>query len=108
MSVDEADEVYKKDKSSIDENLLSKFEHSIRACRNGVSRVHLLDGRIDEALLSEIFSNEGIGTMIYANEYQAVRRALKKDVRAIRNLIRESVEQEEIIKRTRHDIVSQL
>src|SRR5476651_1361976 len=92
MSVAEAEELYKKHKSQIAENLLSKFEHGIRACRNGVSRVHLLDGRVDEALLSEIFSNEGVGTMIYANEYQAVRRALKKDIRAIQNLIRESVE----------------
>ena len=63
--------------------------------------MHVLDGRVDEALLTEIFSSEGIGTMIYANEYQAVRRALKKDVQAIRNLIKESVEQEEIIKRSR-------
>ncbi len=108
MSVEEAEELFKKHKSDIAENLLSKFEHSIRACRNGVSRVHLLDGRVDEALLSEIFSNEGVGTMIYANEYQAVRAALKKDVRAIRNLIRESVEQEEIVKRTRQDIVSHI
>ncbi len=108
MSVDEAEELFKKHKSSIDEHLLSKFEHGIRACRNGVSRVHLLDGRVDEALLSEIFSNEGIGSMIYANEYQAVRRALKKDVRSIRNLTRESVEQEELVKRTRQDIVSNL
>jgi amino-acid N-acetyltransferase len=37
-----------------------------------------------------------------------VRRALKKDVRAIRHLIRESVEQEEIIKRSRTDILAQL
>ncbi len=108
LSVAEAEDILKKHKSEIDENLLSKFEHSIRACRNGVSRVHLLDGRVDEALLSEIFSNEGVGTMIYANEYQAVRRALKKDVRAIRNLIQESVEQEEILKRTRQDILSQI
>ncbi len=108
MSVAEAEEIYKKHKAEIPEILASKFEHCLRACKNGVSRVHLLDGRVDEALLSELFSNEGVGTMIYANEYQAVRRALKKDVRAIRNLIRESVEQEEIIKRTRHDIVSQL
>jgi len=108
MSVDEADELFKKHKSSIDEHLLSKFEHSIRACRNGVSRVHLLDGRVDEALLSEIFSSEGVGSMIYANEYQAVRRAMKKDVRAIRNLTRESVEQEELVKRSRQDIISLL
>lgn len=108
ISVTEAEEFFKKHKGDMAENMASKFEHSIRACRNGVNRVHVIDGRIDEALLTEIFSNEGIGTMIYANEYQAVRRALKKDVRAIRNLIRESVEQEEIVKRSRMDIVSQL
>ena len=84
------------------------IEHSIRACRAGVSRVHIIDGSVDEALLTEVFSNEGIGTMIYVNEYQAVRRALKKDVRAIRNLIRESVQQEEIVNRTRQNILSHI
>ncbi len=83
ISVSEAEEFFKKHKADISEQMASKFEHSIRACRNGVSRVHVIDGRIDEALLTEIFSNEGVGTMIYANEYQAVRRAMKKDVRSI-------------------------
>ena len=41
-------------------------------------------------------------------ELVSVRRALKKDVSSIRNLIRESVEQEEIVKRTRADIIAQL
>lgn len=108
ISVAEAEDFFKKHKADIPENLVSKFQHSIRACQHGVSRVHVLDGRVDEALLTEIFSNEGVGTMIYANEYQAVRRAMKKDVRAIRNLIRESVEQEELVKRTRLDILSQI
>jgi amino-acid N-acetyltransferase len=108
ISVTEAEEFYKKHKADIPEHSLSKFEHSIRACRNGVNRVHVIDGRVDEALLTEMFSNEGIGTMIYANEYQAVRRALKKDVRVIHNLIRESVEQEELIKRTRPGILAQI
>jgi len=108
VSVSEAEEYFKKHKADIPENMVSKFEHCIRACQHGVNRVHVIDGRIDEALLAELFSNEGIGTMIYANEYQAVRRAMKKDVRAIRNLIRESVEQEEIVKRSRADIISQL
>jgi amino-acid N-acetyltransferase len=108
ISVSEAEEFFKKHRADIPENMVSKFEHCIRACQHGVNRVHVIDGRIDEALLAEVFSNEGIGTMIYANEYQAVRRAMKKDVRAIRNLIRESVEQEEIVKRSRADILSQL
>jgi amino-acid N-acetyltransferase len=108
ISVSEAEEFFKKHKSEIPPHLVSKMDHSIRACRNGVSRVHVIDGRVDEALLTEIFSTEGIGTMIYANEYQAVRRAMKKDVQAIRNLIKESVEQEEILKRSRQDILQHL
>ena len=108
ISVTEADDFFKKHRAEIPAHLVSKLEHSIRACRSGVSRVHVIDGRVDEALLTEIFSSEGIGTMIYANEYQAVRRAMKKDVQAIRNLIKESVEQEEIVKRSRMDIVQHL
>jgi amino-acid N-acetyltransferase len=108
ISVAEAEEFFKKHKADIPAHLVSKLEHSIRACRNGVSRVHVIDGRVDEALLTEIFSSEGIGTMIYANEYQAVRRAMKKDVQAIRNLIKESVAQEEIVRRSRMDIVQHL
>jgi amino-acid N-acetyltransferase len=108
ISVTDAEEFFKKHKAEIPRHLVSKLDHGIRACRHGVSRVHVLDGRVNEALLTEIFSSEGVGTMIYANEYQAVRRALKKDVQAIRNLIKESVEQEEIIKRTRQDITNHL
>ena len=43
-----------------------------------MQRVHIINGRVDEGLLAEVFSNEGIGTLIYANEYQQIRRAMKK------------------------------
>jgi amino-acid N-acetyltransferase len=52
-------------------------------------------------LLAEVFSNEGIGTLIYANEYQQIRPAKKKDVRAIQLLTKKAVEADEIIRRTR-------
>jgi len=52
-------------------------------------------------LLAEVFSNEGIGTLVYANEYQQIRRALKKDIRAIMLLTKNSVASEELVKRTR-------
>ena len=45
--------------------------------------MHIIDGRSDEGLLAEVFSNEGIGTLVHTNEYQAIRRAFKKDARAI-------------------------
>ena len=64
--------------------------------------------RVEEGLLAEVFTNEGVGTLIYGNEFQQIRRALKKDVRSILNLTKGSVETEELVKRTRSTIEKQL
>jgi amino-acid N-acetyltransferase len=108
LSISEAEEFAKKKRGAFDAGLISKLEHAARACRQGVARVHLLNGLRDEALLSEIFSQEGIGTMVYSNEYQQIRRVFKKDVRAVMTLIRQSVNSEELVKRTRADIIAHL
>ena len=84
-------------------DMLSKAQHAVIACGAGVQRVHIINGRVDEGLLAEVFSNEGIGTLIYANEYQQIRAAKKKDVRAIQMLTKKAVESEELVKRTRAD-----
>jgi amino-acid N-acetyltransferase len=81
--------------------LLSKAQHAVQACQAGIPRVHVINGRVDEGLLAEVFSNDGIGTLIYANEYQQVRPARKKDVRAIQLLTKQAVEAEELVRRTR-------
>jgi amino-acid N-acetyltransferase len=81
--------------------VLSKAQHAVSACTSGVQRVHIINGRVDEGLLAEVFSNEGIGTLIYANEYQQIRAAKKKDVRAIQLLTKKAVESDELVKRTR-------
>lgn len=109
LSIDESEELIKILRSfNAPSGLISKLEYAARACRGGVPRAHLLDGRINEALLTEIFSHEGSGTMIYSNEYQQIRRIYKKDVRAIMSLIRQSVEDEEIARRTRADIMERI
>jgi len=88
--------------------MLSKARHAAAACNAGVQRVHIINGRVDEGLLAEVFSNEGIGTLIYANEYQQVRPAKKKDIRSIQALTKHSVENEELVRRTRAVIEKQL
>jgi amino-acid N-acetyltransferase len=88
--------------------MVSKARHAAAACAAGVQRVHIVDGREDEGLLAEVFSNEGIGTLIYANEYQQIRPARKRDVRAIRLLTQKAVEAEELVRRTRVDIEKSL
>ena len=48
--------------------MLPKLNNCIDAIDNGVSRVHILDGRIAHCLLLEIFTNRGIGTAILGDE----------------------------------------
>jgi len=85
-------------------DMLSKASHAAAACAAGVERVHIVSGREDEGLLAEVFSNEGIGTLIYANEYEQIRPAKKKDIRAIQRLTKKAAEAEELIRRTRTEI----
>ncbi len=48
--------------------MLPKLNNCTLAIRNGVNRVHILDGRIPHCLLLEVFTNEGVGTMILRDE----------------------------------------
>lgn len=45
--------------------MIPKIETCVEALNNGVKSAHILDGRIKHTLLLEIFTKEGIGTMIY-------------------------------------------
>jgi amino-acid N-acetyltransferase len=108
MLASDLDQLLGSKKADFPPEQLSKAIHAAAACRAGVPRVHIINGRVDEGLLAEVFSNEGIGTLIYANEYQQVRRALKKDVRSIMQLTKNSVASEELMKRTRSMIEKQL
>ncbi len=109
LSIEEAEELVKKHRPGNEQRALGlKLEAAARACRQGVPRVHLLDGHVNEALLAELFSSDGIGTMVHSNEYEHIRRAKKTDVRRIMSLIRQSVQNEELVYRTRADILSRI
>jgi amino-acid N-acetyltransferase len=107
LSVEEAELILKKHAEEVPAKQLSKLAQAVRAAKGSVLRVHVIDGRVEEGLLAEVFSNEGIGTLIHANEYQAIRRARKRDVRAIYNLIQAGIENDELMRRTQMDIERQ-
>ena len=48
--------------------MLPKLNNCTSAIKNGVNKVHILDGRIPHCLLLEIFTNQGIGTAIFADD----------------------------------------
>ena len=101
MLVAELEKLLQQNSAGFAPEILSKAQHSVLACKAGIPRVHIINGRVDEGLLAEVFSNDGIGTLIYANEYQQIRPAKKKDVRAIQLLTKAAVEADELVKRTR-------
>ena len=62
LSVSEARELI--DSGTVGGGMLPKLNNCMEAIEDGVSRVHILDGRIPHCLLLEIFTNRGIGTAI--------------------------------------------
>jgi acetylglutamate kinase len=48
----------------VDGGMIPKLESAVRALEAGVSRAHLVDGRVEHALVLELFTPEGVGTMI--------------------------------------------
>jgi amino-acid N-acetyltransferase len=83
---------------------LSKATHAIKAIETGTPRVHILDGRVFDGLLNEIFSSEGVGSLVYGNDYAQIRKARKGDVRMIYNLTRAAVRREELLFRSQQAI----
>lgn len=68
LTVKEAGELI--ETGNIGGGMLPKLNNCIDAIENGVSRVHILDGRIPHCLLLEIFTNKGIGTAILGEHEQ--------------------------------------
>jgi len=62
LHIDDADQLIKG--GIISGGMIPKINCCVDALRNGVDRVHIIDGRIPHSILLEIFTNEGIGTMI--------------------------------------------
>lgn len=68
LSVEEAKELC--ESGFVGGGMLPKLNNCIDAIENGVSKVHILDGRIAHCLLLEIFTNKGIGTAFLSKEQQ--------------------------------------
>ncbi len=56
------------DDGTVDGGMIPKVLSCVRAVRAGVRRAHILDGRIPHVLLLELFTDEGVGTMIHGGE----------------------------------------
>lgn len=74
---------------------------SLRACRGGVRRVHIIDRHVDGALLLELFTREGMGTLISSEQFEGTRPATIQDVGGILELITPLEEEGILVRRSR-------
>ncbi len=84
--------------------LAEGLTHAVDACRGGVRRVHLIDRRRDGALLLELFTRDGIGTMVTTDLYQDTRQATIDDVGGILGLIVPLEESGALVRRSREHL----
>lgn len=104
LSVEELERRMSEDPEGVDPEVRSKTLCAIRTVRAGVPRAHLLDARLPDALLTEIFSTVGIGTMVHANPYARIRQARPSDVPGIVRLTKAGVKEETLRRRSKAEV----
>lgn len=80
------------------------LQYCVRACRGGVERSHILPFAMDGALLMEVFTHDGIGTMIVDEKLESLREATSDDVGGILKLIEPYEMDGTLVKRSRTEI----
>lgn len=73
-------------------------------CRRGIPRVHLLDGRHRGVLLDELFSEEGVGTMVHTDSYREIRPLREEDIPELLSMIARSMVDAKLVHRTYEEI----
>lgn len=80
------------------------LNNAAHACRGGVKRVHLLSRKTDGALLLELYTRDGVGTLVTAENYEGLRTATIDDIGGIMGLISPLEEQGVLVKRSREQL----
>lgn len=81
---------------------------AVQACRNGVRRAHLISRRTDGALLLELFTRDGIGTLIAGDAYEDTRAATIEDVGGILELIAPLEDEGVLVRRSRERLETEI
>ncbi len=100
LTIDQAQEVLSRKKKLTDD--VSMFlPCAIRACEAGVARTHLISRHTDGSVLKELFSDDGIGTMVVESTLNTLRDASIDDIGGILKLLQPLEEQGILVRRNR-------
>jgi len=100
LSLLEAEQVLRS-RRKLSDAWIRHLGNAVESCRRGVKRTHLIDRTADGGLLMELFTRDGIGTLITAESYEGLRAASIDDVGGILQLIAPLEEEGVLVKRSR-------
>ncbi|MEI7993499.1 MAG: amino-acid N-acetyltransferase [Methylococcaceae bacterium] len=103
MTTDEAD-AFLQQHHDIGDIINLSLQAGIQSCRSGIERAHLINRNINGALLLELFSRDGIGTLISSTPFETLRPATLNDIGGILELIKPLEQQGILAKRSREKI----
>lgn len=83
---------------------LSELAAAAFVCRGGVQRVHIVDGTLGGSLLLELFTRDGVGTMVASDVYEGTRTARVADLPGIEQLVQPLEESGALIRRTDEEL----
>ena len=92
------------DQKLFDEESRSDLKRAIDACQRGVRRTHLIHRQTEGALLQELFTRDGVGTLISSDDYQNTRQATIDDICGILELITPLEEEGILLRRSREKL----
>lgn len=80
------------------------LQHCVKACLGGVERSHILPFSVDGAVLLEVYTHDGIGTMVVDEKLESLREATVDDIGGILQLIEPFEKDGTLVKRSRTEI----
>jgi amino-acid N-acetyltransferase len=83
------------------EQLAHSLRSALAACRKGVRRAHLINRHTDGALLQELFTRDGVGTLVSGDAFEGTRPATLNDIGGILELIAPLEEEGILVRRSR-------
>jgi amino-acid N-acetyltransferase len=86
------------------EQYIRELKLALMASKAGIHRVHIIDGREEGAVLKELFSNLGVGTMVYVDEYDSIRAIHSRDLPDILRLMEPLMQKDILVRRTPEQI----
>lgn len=108
LSLQESKTYLETHSDATDHDLLQAVSACYLSCLQGVPRAQLMSYGIDGALLTELFTRDGLGTMIYSGQYEQLRTASIDDVGGILELIRPLEEEGILVRRSREVLETEI